>query len=141
MTAEASDPGFRVSDRRRRADEDATGAESSSRSDPPLAGGSRAEAAAGPVPAGDLTGLFLMFASSAMIALGESPDPLTGEHRVNIAEARGAIDMLRLLRAKTEGNRTPEEDQLLQQIVYDLQMRFVRATARGSGRPDDRPRP
>ena len=38
------------------------------------------------------------------------------------------IDILLLLRAKTEGNRTPEETQLLEDVLYDLQLRYVRAT-------------
>ena len=41
--------------------------------------------------------------------------------------------MLGLLRDKTSGNRTDQESRLLEQIMYDLQMRFVRATE--AGRP------
>lgn len=84
-------------------------------------------------PARSLARLFVMFASSALIALGESPDPLTGQVQTNLAQASEAIDILTLLREKTEGNRSPEETQLLEQIIYDLQLRFVRATAPRSG--------
>ena len=46
----------------------------------------------------------------------------------DLAQASEAIDILVLLREKTQGNRTPEESDLLEQIIYDLQLRFVRAT-------------
>ena len=137
MAPESADPGFRITDRRRHADEDQPRAEPPATPLAPPPAPARLDAE----PLGDLAGLFLMFASSAMIALGESPDPVTGRERRDLAEAREAIDILRLLRAKTEGNRTPDEDRLLQQIIYDLQLRFVRATTPGSGRSDDRPRP
>src|SRR5262245_12354255 len=78
----------------------------------------------------DLEGLFMMFASSAVISLSDAPDPATGQHRVDLDQARDAIDLLRLLRDKTEGNRTERESRLLDQILYDLQMRFVDASKR-----------
>ncbi len=84
----------------------------------------------GPV---DLQGLFVMFASSALINLGEAPDPMSGERQVDLDQAKEAIDLLLLLREKTEGNRTEHESRLLEQILYDVQMRFVQAT-RGSAR-------
>ena len=69
----------------------------------------------------------MIFASSALINLGEAADPVTGERRVDLEQAREAIDVLLLLRDKTSGNRTEQESRLLEEIVYDLQMRFVRA--------------
>ncbi|HEU5192561.1 MAG TPA: DUF1844 domain-containing protein [Methylomirabilota bacterium] len=81
----------------------------------------------------DLASLFVMFASSAMIALGEAPDPMSGERSIDLTQAREAVDILLLLREKTEGNRSEQENHLLEEILYDLQMRFVRATKGGSG--------
>lgn len=46
---------------------------------------------------------------------------------VDLAQAQFSIDLLRLLREKTEGRRSPEEGRLLDGILYDLEMRFVRA--------------
>ena len=74
----------------------------------------------------DLQGLFVMFASAALISLGEAPDS-SGDRRVNLEQAREAVDMLRLLRDKTNGNRTDEESRLLDEVLYDLQLRYVRA--------------
>ena len=95
--------------------------------DPP--GASAAAEPGGP----DLQGLFMMIARSALINLGEAADPVTRERRVDLEQAREAIDVLLLLRDKTSVNRTEQESQLLEEIVYDLQMRFVRAAE--AGRP------
>ena len=79
----------------------------------------------------DLSNLFVMFASSALIALGEAQDPMSGERGVDLPQAREAIDILLLLRAKTEGNRSEHESQLLEEMLYDLQVRYVRAAKGG----------
>jgi hypothetical protein len=79
---------------------------------------------------GDLSGLFVMLASSALVNLGEAADPASGEQHVDLEQAREVIDILAVLRDKTRGNLTGEESQLLEDILYDLQMRFVRATGR-----------
>lgn len=115
---------FKVTDRRRRLDEDDAPHPASSAAEP-----SRAL----PVdlsPAGErsLAGLFMMLASSAVVALGEAPDPLTGQRQVDLAQAADAIDLLILLREKTEGNRSPEEHRILEEVLYDLQLRYVHAT-------------
>jgi hypothetical protein len=70
----------------------------------------------------------MMLASSAVVALGEAPDPLTGQRQVDLAQAADAIDLLILLREKTEGNRSPEENRILEEVLYDLQLRYVHAT-------------
>lgn len=104
---------FKITDRRGRS-ESAPGA-----APPSAAAGSGGGSA-------DLTGLFVMFASAALIHLGAAPDPETGEHRADLGQAQAVIDMLRMLRDKTQGNRTEAESRLLEDTLYDLQMRFVR---------------
>jgi hypothetical protein len=74
-----------------------------------------------------------MFASSALINLGEAADPGTGERLVDLDQAKDAIDLLLLLREKTAGNRTEHESRLLEQILYDVQMRYVRAKTGSPG--------
>lgn len=140
MAGEREEEGFKVTDRRRRVDDD----EPSSQPEPQRrAPEPAAPTAARPAPpdpdpkAGldtgadqpqrDLTGLFLMFASSALIAMGEAPHPQDGSVEVDLQAAGEAIDMLMLLREKTEGRLTPEEEQLLGHVLYDLQLRFVEA--------------
>lgn len=131
MATESPDEGFKVTDRRRRGDEAGPGPEPTLKR--PVEARPPGPPSREPDPARSLAGLFVMFASSALIALGESPDPLTGRVEKDLAQASDAIDILTLLRDKTQGNRTPEETELLEQIIYDLHLRFVRATEPPSG--------
>ncbi len=77
---------------------------------------------------------FLMqLASSAFIYLGMMEHPATGTRQVNLPAARQSIDMLLLLREKTTGNLTKEEDQFFEGLLSDLQMQSVSLTNRGPG--------
>ena len=135
----AEDATFKVTDRRRRTDE-AVAPETpvaEAPADTPAAPppDTHHEPATPPGPDGgeaDLQGLFVMFASAALIGLGAAPDPASGQPQVDLDQAQEAIETLLLLRAKTEGNRTEAESRLLEEILYDLQMRFVRMTRGGS---------
>ncbi len=71
------------------------------------------------------TAFVLGLASSALIHLGAQPDPESGKLNVDLVLARQSIDVLALLRDKTRGNLTPEEDNLFGSILSDLQLRFV----------------
>lgn len=75
-----------------------------------------------------------MLASSALVNLGEAADPATGERVLDLEQAKEAIDLLALLRIKTNGNRTEQESHLLEEMLYDLQLRFVNAARSPSGR-------
>jgi hypothetical protein len=75
-----------------------------------------------------------MLASSALVNLGEAADPATGERLLDLEQAKEAIDLLALLRIKTNGNRTEQESSLLEEMLYDLQLRFVNAARSASGR-------
>lgn len=67
----------------------------------------------------------LGLASSALIHLGEAPNPETGSAAVNLVLARQSLDLLELLRLKTTGNLTVEEEQLFASLLTDLRLRFV----------------
>lgn len=83
--------------------------------------------------ASDLSSVFIMFAGWALIGLGEAPDPATGDRRLDLPQARDAIETLRLLREKTSGNRTDPESRLLEELLYDVQMRYVRVAKTAGG--------
>ena len=71
-----------------------------------------------------------------MINLGVAPDPAGGSPEANIEGAKQMIDILGILREKTQGNLTEEEDRLLEQILAELKMRFVDVVgSAGSGGP------
>ncbi len=147
MGPEEPEETFKVSDRRRRSSDDEPPHPAVSRPEPAAA---RPEESRKPMPepvpgpGGEpersLVGLFMMLASSAVVSLGDAPDPLTGQRRRDLENAADAIDLLALLREKTEGHRSPEETQVLGELLYDLQLRYVNATKR-SGPPPAPARP
>jgi Domain of unknown function (DUF1844) len=123
--AQQSDEGFRVTDRRKRdtADPPPPARETTVLPSAPTASAGRAAESTQRT----LVGLFMMLASEALIALGDAPDPATGQRQRELAHASSVIDLLTLLREKTEGNRSAQESQALDDLIYDLQIRYVEA--------------
>ena len=83
---------------------------------------------------GDLsfTAFVISLASSAAIHFGDIPDPMSGKPAdVNLEGAAQMIEILMLLDEKTRGNLTAEERQVLEQVLYELRMRFVEASNDG----------
>jgi hypothetical protein len=84
------------------------------------------------------TAFVLSLASTAAIHFGDLPDPVSGERTaLNLDGAAQMIEILSLLDQKTRGNLTAEERQMLEQLLYELRMRFVEAS-RGVQRISDR---
>jgi Domain of unknown function (DUF1844) len=80
------------------------------------------------------TAFVLSLASTAAIHFGDLPDPQTGELlEPNLEGAEQMIEILSLMEEKTRGNLTAEERQVLEQVLYELRMRFVEMK-------DDKPR-
>ena len=76
----------------------------------------------------------LSISTSALVQLGEAPDPETDEPlEPNLTLAQQTIDILDMLREKTRGNLEAEEQQLLESVLHDLHMRFVEVRRRQSG--------
>ena len=69
--------------------------------------------------------LVLSVASSAAMSLGMAPDPSTGETKIDKKMAQFNIDLLEVLKTKSENNRTEEEEKLIMQLLSDLKMKFV----------------
>jgi hypothetical protein len=79
------------------------------------------------------TAFVLSLAHTAAVHFGDIPDPMTGQQSpTNLAAAQQMIDILALLEQKTRGNLTAEERQFLEQILYELRLRFVEGRAKGS---------
>jgi hypothetical protein len=123
---EKDDRGFVVIDRRGRSDEEpvAQAQENAAPADPeeqpPPPPGEPA------APRVDFSMLILSVSHSAFYHLGLVEDPATKQTApVDKALARSDIDLLEILQEKTQGNLTPEEEKLLQSLLYDLRMRFV----------------
>ncbi len=75
-------------------------------------------------------GLILMLGTTGLIHLGATPDPGSGEAKVDLAQAKHAIDLLDVLKLKTAGNLTAEESSMLDDLLFDLRMRYVNAVQR-----------
>jgi hypothetical protein len=72
--------------------------------------------------------LIIMLASAAAVHFGDLADVVTGERQqVNLEGAAQMISLLETLEAKTKGNLTESEARLLQQVLYELRMRFLEA--------------
>lgn len=68
-------------------------------------------------------------ASSALVHLGEIPDPVTKRTEVNASMARHIIDTLAMIEEKTKGNLDKDEEQLLKSLLYDLRIKFVQKSS------------
>ena len=71
--------------------------------------------------------LILSIASSATISMGLAENPSTQRIEKDIRMAQFNIDLLLLLRTKTDNNLTEEEQRYLNNVISDLQMKFVQA--------------
>ena len=67
----------------------------------------------------------------AMIFMGVIPNPVSNEVEKNLAQAKFLIDTLTMLKEKTAGNLTDQENNLLESSVYELQMRYVQLVQEG----------
>lgn len=68
--------------------------------------------------------------TSAMYHFGDFPDPVTKKAERNLEAAKQTIDILGILKDKTKGNLNDEEDRLLESLLYELRIRYVRETAK-----------
>jgi hypothetical protein len=78
-----------------------------------------------PLPEVTLSTFVFSLSSSALVHLGESPDPDTEQVQVDLPLAKQIIDTLGMLQDKTRGNLEPDEERLMKSVLYDLRMRYV----------------
>jgi hypothetical protein len=80
------------------------------------------------------TAFVLSLASTAAVHFGDLADPASGKKsEPNLEGAARMFEILSLLEQKTRGNLTAAEREVLNQVLYELRMRFVQATS-GSNR-------
>lgn len=71
--------------------------------------------------------LTLSIGSSAAMALGLVPNSVSGKAEKDVEVARFNIDLLRMLREKTNNNLNADEKTFLDSVIADLQLKFVQA--------------
>ncbi len=77
------------------------------------------------LPSIDFATFVLSLSHSALMHLGEAPNPETGKVEKSPGLARQTIDLIAMLEEKTKGNLTGDEERLLEQALCDLRMRWV----------------
>ncbi len=139
---EKEDKGFVVRDRRRIMVEDVPPGEETERTEAqegaPAREDGRPEAGVGseartegkapgskPFPEVTFSTFVFSLSSSALVHLGEVPDPSTNRLEQDLTLAKQIIDTLGMLQEKTRGNLEPDEDRLLKNVLYDLRLRYV----------------
>lgn len=80
------------------------------------------------MPEVNFSTFILSIGSSALVQLGEVPDPESGKMMENLLAAKHSIDILSMLQEKTKSNLDNNEQQLLDTLLYDLRMKYVLKT-------------
>jgi hypothetical protein len=132
--------GFKVADRRRFSPETGEPREESAAAEAPAG---KAEPGAGEIggeasspihdesdatlPEINFSTFVISLSTQALMHLGEIANPVTGKIESDIPVAKQMIDIIGVLKDKTRGNLDPGELQLMEDVLYDLRMRYVEA--------------
>ena len=104
-----------------------------SRDESPSSDSNEDDYAESDIPGADDPASFVNFlmsiASNAAASLGMMEHPVTGERRVDPELAKHWIDILGMLKEKTRGNLSPQEQQIFDGLLADLRMQFVSLTS------------
>jgi hypothetical protein len=78
----------------------------------------------------DFGNFVMSLAHSTLVALGEVEHPELGETDVDLPTAEHTIQILEMLKEKTQNNLEPEEEKLLGSLLYELRISFVNVSAK-----------
>lgn len=87
-----------------------------------------------PIPEPDFNFFISTLSLQASIFLGHIPNPATDKKEENFPQAKFIIDTIGMLKDKTKGNLTTDEDSLLENVLYELRMQYIAATE-GKNKP------
>jgi hypothetical protein len=120
--------GFTITDRRSGADEAAQKPPPATGTAPPPTAPASASPSGKTLPPVEFATFILSLGSSALMHLGEVERPGSGTFEKNLPLAKNSIDILSMLEEKTKGNLSAAEAQLLENLLFDLRLRFVEAS-------------
>jgi hypothetical protein len=80
-------------------------------------------------PPVNFTNFVLSLSTSALFHFGDFPDSEGGKTQKNLPAAKQTIDILDMLNEKTKGNLDKNENNLIQGVLYELKMRYVKENA------------
>jgi len=75
--------------------------------------------------------LIFSLKTSAIMQLGKIANPLTGNIERNLNEAKYTIGMLNMLKEKTKNNLTPDEEKMVNDAIFELQMNYIDEVKKG----------
>jgi hypothetical protein len=142
MAEKEEEKGFVIKDRRRftegsEAEEkkeepqpEAASAAEEQKSARPEEASDQEEQARGPLPEVSMATFIFSLSSSALVHLGEIPEPETNTTHVDLPIAKQIIDTLGMLQDKTKGNLDQDEERLLKSVLYDLRMRYIQKSGK-----------
>jgi hypothetical protein len=128
--SEEQEKGFVVKDKRfsakKEGESDSSVKEEKNREEAPTEGGPEQDI---PLPEINFINFLFSLSTSALIQLGEIEDPMSQKMVKNLPLAKQTIDLIGMLKEKTKGNLTPDEEKLMGNILYDLRIRYVKAAS------------
>jgi hypothetical protein len=69
----------------------------------------------------------LSLSTSALVHLGELPDPISNKKEINLPLAKQTISIIEMLKDKTKGNLASEEENLIESVLYDVRLKYIKA--------------
>jgi len=75
--------------------------------------------------------LIFSLKTSAIMQLGKIANPLTGKIERNLNEAKYTIDMLNMIKEKTKNNLAPDEEKIVNDAIFELQMNYIDEVKKG----------
>ncbi len=86
-------------------------------------------AAGGAPPPFDFSSFVLSLSTSALVNMGLIESPVTGKTEKELASAQQTIDLIALLQEKTKGNLTGDESRLMEDVLHELRLLYLKASA------------
>lgn len=86
-----------------------------------------------PWPEPSLPLLITTLATQAMAAMGLMVHPVTEQATTDLGQAKHFVDTIDMLQTKTQGNRSPEEDAMFENVLHELRMAFVAVQEKEAG--------
>ncbi len=83
--------------------------------------------------------LLYQFQSMAMMHLGKIENPVSKKIERDLEQAKGAIELVRMLKEKTKGNLNGKENEFLEQILTNLQLNYADEAAKPNPPEEKKP--
>jgi hypothetical protein len=78
----------------------------------------------------DFPSYILSYYTQGLVLLGEVPSPYSGKKEEDVEACRHTVEILAMLQEKTKGNLSKDEEQLLENVLYELRMKYMAKTKR-----------